>query len=142
MDEQFYLKKLSDMTEEEWEALCDGCGKCCFRKVLTGRGKKTKVHFTRIACNLLDLKTGRCTDYENRFKKNPDCGHLTKKNLGRADWLPDTCAYKLLFYKQPLPPWHPLISGDAASVRRAGIFIPDAVHERDVPEEDWEDYEI
>ncbi len=130
------------MTQEEWEALCDGCGLCCFRKFLTGRGKKTKVHFTRIACNLLDLKTGRCSDYENRFKKCPECGHLTLKNLSRCDWLPQTCAYRLLYYKEPLPPWHPLITGRTESVREAGITIKNPVHENQVNEEDWEAFEI
>ena len=55
-------KKLKELSSEEWEALCDGCGKCCFRKFIEGRGKRTKLYFTRICCNLFDVKTGKCCD--------------------------------------------------------------------------------
>lgn len=76
----FYKNKsLFEMSDEEWEALCDGCGKCCYRKFIEGRGKNSKLFFTRIACNFLDLKTGLCSEYENRFKLNKECTHLTKK---------------------------------------------------------------
>ena len=133
---------LSQMSGEQWEALCDGCGLCCFRKFITGRGKKQKIHFTRIACDLLDLKTGRCTDYENRFKKQKECSRLTKSNVGKCDWLPETCAYRRLYYKQNLPEWHPLVTGKAESTRESGIQIANAVHESDVQDGEWEDWEI
>lgn len=140
---KFYeTKSLTEMTTEEWESLCDGCGKCCFRKFITGRGKREKLHFTRIACNLLDLKTGKCSDYCNRFKLNSECIHLTKKNLPDFVWLPETCAYRLLYEGKPLPDWHPLVSGSADSVQKAGILIQNGVHEEDVDEADWEDYVI
>lgn len=139
----FYkIKELSQMNEEEWEALCDGCGNCCFQKIITGYGKHEKVHFTRIACNLLDLKTGKCSNYCNRFALAKNCVRLTKKNVGMCDWLPETCAYRLLYYKRPLPAWHPLITGRRESVMEAGIPITGGVHESDVDEEDWKDYEI
>ncbi len=142
-DPDFYLKlKLSEMNQEQWESLCDRCGKCCYHKFITGRGKKSKVHFTRIACNLLDLKNGKCSDYQNRFQKESQCRRLTKNNIGRCDWLPETCAYRLLYYKQPLPPWHPLVSGNDKSVKEAGIMIENGVHQNQVNEQDWEDYEI
>ena len=133
---------LSQMSGEQWEALCDGCGLCCFRKFITGRGKKQKIHFTRIACNLLDLKTGRCTNYENRFKKQKECSRLTKNNVGKCNWLPETCAYRRLYYKQNLPEWHPLVTGKAESTRESGIQIANAVHESDVQDGEWEDWEI
>ncbi len=139
----FYKNKpLSEMTEEEWEALCDGCGRCCFRPFITGRGKKRTLHFTRIACNLLDLKTRRCTAYDERFAKQPECTRLTIRNVGKCDWLPETCAYRRLYYKRPLPEWHPLVTGTAISIAGAGICIKNAVHESDVPEADWEEYEV
>lgn len=133
---------LSKMSDSEWELLCDGCGLCCFRKFITGRGKRQKTHFTRIACDLLDLKTGKCTDYENRFKKQAECVHLTKNNVGRCDWLPESCAYRRLYYKQNLPDWHPLVSGRAESVRESGVQIQNGIHECDVDEADWEEYVI
>lgn len=139
----FYkTKSLAEMTAEEWEALCDGCGKCCYRKFITGRGKRERLHFSRIACDWLDVKTGKCTCYAERFLKNPECIELTNKNLSEFNWLPETCAYRLLAEGKPLPFWHPLVSGDENSVRKAGILIPDGVHESDVDEADWEDYEI
>ena len=139
----FYkTKSLLEMNEEEWELLCDGCGLCCFRKFITGHGKKTQLWFTRIACNHLNLETGRCENYGERFKVNPECTHLTKRNLPEFKWLPETCAYRLLYEGKPLPQWHPLVSGNAASVKNSGIQIKNAVHESDVDEADWEDYVV
>ena len=141
--EDFYKRKsLAEMTQEEWESLCDGCGRCCFRKYITGYGKREKVHFTRVACDLMDLKTGQCRNYQNRFKIIKDCLQLTKDNVGKFDWLPQSCAYRLLYYKQPLPPWHPLITGRKESVREAGILIQNGIHEHEVDECDWDEYEI
>ena len=125
-------KSLLDMTEAEWEALCDGCGKCCYRKYLEGRGKRKKLYYTRIACNLLDLETGKCGHYSQRFQLEPDCTKLTKKNLPDFSWLPETCAYRLLYEGKSLPDWHPLISLDEHSVKRANIMIANGVHEKDV----------
>ena len=139
----FYnLIPLEHLNEEQWEALCDRCGLCCYRKYITGRGKNEKTHFTRIACDLLDLNTGRCTDYENRFKKQKECTHLTKKNAGMFNWLPETCAYRLRHENKPLPEWHPLVSGRQESLYEAGIMIKNGVHECEVNEEEWEEYEI
>ena len=81
-------KSLLEMNDAEWEALCDGCGKCCYRKYILGRGKRERLYYTRVACNLLDVETGRCTNYPNRFKIEQDCTKLTKKNLPDFGWLP------------------------------------------------------
>ena len=90
----FWQKKsLLEMNDAEWEALCDGCGKCCYRKYIQGRGKRERLYYTRVACNLLDVNTGRCVHYADRFKREPDCTKLTKKNLPNFGWLPKTCAY-------------------------------------------------
>ena len=141
MEAEFWKKKpLSQMNTEEWEALCDGCGLCCFHKFITGRGRNTKIHNTRIACRLLDLSTFRCTAYATRFAENKECTHLTKKNAACFQWLPESCAYRLLHEGKTLPPWHPLLSGSRESVRAAGITVQDAVHEDEAS--DWEDYEI
>lgn len=140
-EEPFYkTKPLAELTDQEWESLCDGCGRCCYRPLVTGRGKKRTLHFTRIACDLLDLKTGRCTDYEHRFEKQPECTHLTPRNVGKCNWLPETCAYRRLFYKQPLPEWHPLVSGNADSVTAADVRIKNGVHECNADMDAWEDY--
>lgn len=133
-------KTLSEMTEMEWEALCDGCGKCCYRKYIQGRGKRERLYYTAIACNLLNIETGKCGDYPNRFKIESDCTKLTKKNLADFSWLPKTCAYRLIYEGKPLFDWHPLISKNPDSVKNANILIQHGIHERDVI--DWFEFVI
>lgn len=133
-------KSLLEMSDDEWEALCDGCGKCCYRKFIEGRGKRERLYYTRIACNQLDLCTGKCQNYAKRFQLEKDCTKLTKKNLPHFQWLPETCAYRLLYENKPLPNWHPLISGEASSVAKANILIKNGVHEKDVI--DWFEFVI
>jgi uncharacterized cysteine cluster protein YcgN (CxxCxxCC family) len=134
---------LDQMTQPEWEALCDGCGKCCLNKLEyedTG-----EVDFTRIACKLLDGQTCRCTKYPTRHQYVPDCVTLTPKKLAQvAYWLPRTCAYRLLHQGKALPDWHPLRTGDPDSVHRAGVSVQGwTISEVELPEgADWEDYVI
>jgi len=112
---------LSAMTPEQWEALCDGCGKCCLEKLEdedTGR-----IYYTNVACKLLDRDSCRCADYTNRAAIVSDCITLTMAALENPRWLPSTCAYRLLAQKRPLPSWHPLITGDRGSVQEAGQSI-------------------
>jgi len=114
-------KTLDAMTRDEWESLCDGCGRCCLHKL---REDDTGVlHHTEIACRLLDTPTARCTDYPNRKRRVPDCIRLTPARLQTIDWLPPTCAYRLLAEDRDLPEWHPLRSGDPQSVVRAGVSV-------------------
>jgi hypothetical protein len=121
-------KTLWQMTEQEWESLCDGCGKCCLHKLEDPDGVST--HYTNIACRLLDDKTCQCGDYPNRKDYVPDCIKLTADDVGRFYWLPKTCAYRLLAEHRDLPEWHPLISGDPDSVHKAG----ESVKGRTIPE--------
>lgn len=141
LSEQFWQQKsLLEMSDEEWEALCDGCGKCCYRKFIEGRGKRQRLYFTRIACDLLDLETGRCQHYSQRFKLMPDCTKLTKKNLPDFTWLPKTCAYRLLYEGKPLPDWHPLLVGDQSEMHKAKVMITNGIHEQDVI--DWFEFVV
>jgi len=133
---------LAKMSPEEWEALCDGCGKCCLNKIEyedTG-----EVDYTRVACKLLDGDTCRCSNYANRRKYVPDCVQLSPETIPKvAYWLPRTCAYRLLHQGDPLPDWHPLITGDPESTHRAGVSVRGwTVPEYEVHEDDWEDYVI
>ena len=119
-------KSLADMTRDEWEQLCDGCGRCCLNKLEdedTG-----EFLYTRAACKLLDLKTCRCSDYGNRASRVPDCVTLTPENVGSLGWLPATCAYRLLDEGKTLAWWHPLVSGDPATVDEAGISVNNAAY--------------
>ncbi len=114
-------KSLAEMTREEWESLCDGCGRCCLNKL---EDEDTGLFlYTRAACKLLDLGTCRCTDYANRQAKVPDCVALSPVNVGSLGWLPDTCAYRLLDEGKNLQWWHPLVSGRQATVAEAGITV-------------------
>ena len=114
-------KRLDQMTRAEWESLCDGCGKCCLHKLEdedTG-----ELMATNVACRMLDRRSGLCKDYKNRRIHVPECVRLTPRLLDQIDWLPTTCAYRLLDEGRPLEAWHPLISGDPESVHRAGISV-------------------
>ena len=133
---------LDRMNRAEWEALCDGCGKCCLNKledIDTG-----EVALTRVACRLFDDSTCRCTRYETRHSFVPECITLSPDTLARnLYWMPRTCAYRRLFEGKPLYDWHPLISGTAETVHGAGISMRGAtVPEFDIDEEDWDDHLI
>lgn len=111
-------KRLDEMTRAEWESLCDGCGRCCLHKL---RDEDTnELAFTNVACRMLDLGTCRCADYANRFREVPDCTALTPELVTTIDWLPPSCAYRLVAEQRDLPDWHPLITGDPDSTREAG----------------------
>ena len=121
MRERFWELPLDSLDREEWEALCDGCGKCCLHKLqeeTTG-----ELHPTNVACRLLDRNTGRCSDYRDRRAYVPDCVRLTARNVDKLSWLPGTCAYRLRAEGRPLEDWHYLISGDRGSVHKAGVSV-------------------
>lgn len=114
-------KTLAAMSRAEWESLCDGCGRCCLHKL---RDEDTEeLAHTEVACRLLDIHSCRCRDYPNRRDHVPDCVKLTPKRLARIDWLPPSCAYRLVAEGQDLPEWHPLRSGDPESVHSAGASV-------------------
>lgn len=133
---------LSKMTPAEWEALCDGCGKCCLNKLEDA--DTGEVFFTNVACRLLDGDSCQCGNYAIRKSLVPECVVLTPKSIAKvAYWLPQTCAYRLLHHDLPLFDWHPLISGDPESVHAAGESVRGwSVPEFEVDEEDWEDHII
>jgi len=121
MRPRFWERPLRELEPDEWEALCDGCGKCCLHKVedeLSG-----EIHATNVACKLLDTHSGRCSNYKERKAFVPDCIRLSFSKVGKLGWLPSTCAYRLRAEEKPLPSWHYLVSGDRDSVHRAGMSV-------------------
>ena len=117
----FWQAPLETLDRGQWEALCDGCGKCCLHKVEdedTGR-----IYPTNVACKLLDVETALCSNYKHRRAFVPDCLRLTQGKIGDFEWLPSTCAYVLRDAGEPLPNWHYLVSGDRNSVHAAGMSV-------------------
>ncbi|HWV61471.1 MAG TPA: YcgN family cysteine cluster protein [Sphingopyxis sp.] len=117
----FWEAPLASLDAGQWEALCDGCGKCCLHKLEdedTGR-----IYPTNVACRLLDLTTARCGDYKHRRRHVPDCLTLTRAKVDDLEWLPQSCAYRLRAEGEPLPDWHYLVCGDRDAVHRAGQSI-------------------
>jgi len=122
MDPFWKKKSLEEMTIEEWEALCDGCAKCCLHKI---EDEETgQVYYTKVACQLLDVDRCRCMDYDNRSKFVSDCLQLTPKAVRENEWLPKSCAYRRLAEGRGLAWWHPLISGKQTMVPKicSGIY--------------------
>ena len=114
-------KSLAEMTTAEWESVCDHCGKCCLFKLEdedTG-----EIAYTSVVCELYDLDSCRCTQYSNRCTLVPECIDLKQHNFFEYNWLPKTCAYRLLADGKPLASWHPLLSGSQFSVEDAGVAI-------------------
>ncbi len=121
-DPQFWRHKpLAEMSHEEWEALCDGCAKCCLHRLEDEETQE--IVFTNVHCRLLDTETRRCSDYDNRLRRVHDCMPITLETLANPYWLPATCAYRLLAEGKPLPDWHPLVSGDPDTVLASGNGI-------------------
>ena len=133
---------LAKMTRAEWEALCDGCGKCCMNKLEdedTG-----EVVLTNVACRLFDDATCQCSQYAIRHQFVPECIVLKPQTMDKnLYWMPETCAYKLLWHGKPLYAWHPLLSGTPDSVHAANVSMQGrTVPEFEIDEDDWEDHII
>ena len=136
-------KALAELNHEEWEALCDGCGKCCLIKLEDV--DNGEIHYTDVGCTLLDSQSCRCRNYENRKTIVTDCVILTTDRLEQIPWMPATCSYRLIYEGKDLPDWHPLVTGDPDSTHQAGqsvagqIISEDDIDEDDLPShiKDW-----
>jgi len=134
-------KTLDEMSDAEWESVCDGCGRCCLQKLEDE--DTSKVHYTDIACKLLDTDTCQCKHYSSRFDHVPDCVAVRPLDEQKLKWLPTSCAYVKLAKGEPLAEWHPLLSGNPNSVHTAGIGISGRCFpETEVPVSEWEQHLI
>jgi len=136
------VKELSQLSPQEWESLCDGCGKCCLHKL---QDEETdELVFTSISCQYLDTDNCHCRVYPKRKEYVPDCLNLNASSLAEMHtWLPNTCAYRLLYEGKSLPSWHPLVCGDTQIIHLQHISVRDkAISELLVGKDDWEDYII
>ena len=125
MAERFWeTVPLEDMSKDQWESLCDGCGKCCLIRMEDE--DNGDIYVTDIACKLLDQGTCRCKDYAGRKAVVPDCVQLTPGNVGALKWMPQTCAYRLIHEGKPLFDWHYLISGSLETIHEQGMSVKDA----------------
>ncbi|EAR07633.1 YcgN family cysteine cluster protein [Reinekea blandensis] len=141
-DRVFWQKKaLSEMTTEEWESLCDGCGKCCLQKLEDD--EDGTVYYTDVVCQYMTDEC-RCSIYPKRHETVPNCVWLKPEDVDQFYWLPSTCAYRLLAEGRDLPLWHPLVSGDPQLIHAVNVSVNhmDLVPDNQVPEEEWEDHII
>ncbi len=140
MDTPFWRKKrLNQLTRQEWESLCDGCGQCCVIRLEDEESGDIAV--TNLACRLFDTSVCACTRYARRAELVPACAVLTPERVTEFSWLPETCAYRLVADGEDLPWWHHLVSGSMSTVHEAGVSVRGKViSETEVAEEDWEDH--
>lgn len=132
-------KTLNELNKDEWESLCDGCGRCCLHKLEDE--DSGEVFFTSVSCQLLDTYQCRCKNYPQRRQYVPGCIILNPEQLAGSSALPTSCAYRRLAEGRSLPDWHPLISGDTESVHQAGMSVRDRViSETEIHEDNLEDY--
>jgi len=132
-------KTLDQLTDAQWEQLCDGCGQCCLNKLIDE--DTDEILYTNVACDQLDSKTCQCRHYQDRFEYEPDCIKLTRENLFTIEWLPKTCTYLYFQEHQTLPDWHPLITGSKEMMDKKRISVRNrVVYEKDVIH--WQDHII
>ncbi len=141
-DKRFWESKhLKEMSEEEWESLCDGCGKCCLIKLEDI--DSGNVFYSNVGCKLINEDTCQCNNYPQRRELVSDCVRLTPADIDNFHWLPSTCAYRLLAENKPLEWWHPLVSGESDSVHRAGMSIKGRfIPEQNVHPDDFQEHII
>ena len=134
-DKYWKTKNMAEFSREEWENLCDGCGKCCCIRL---EDEDTQaIYITDVACKLFDSGACQCSDYANRSKNVPDCVTLTPQNVDKLHWMPQTCAYRLVANGEDLPDYHHLVTGSRQTIHDVGMSVQGAVQsELDVEDDD------
>ncbi len=138
---KFWEKPLAELNESEWELLCDGCGRCCLKKLIDE--ERGTIYYTRVVCRYFNNSDSQCTRYSDRTRLVPECLNVKEMNMGTINWMPDTCAYRLRFEDKPLYDWHPLIAGSREAMEKAGVSIADrSISEQHVHPEGYEEHII
>lgn len=117
----FWELPLGELNTREWELLCDGCGRCCLKKL--SDEDSDEVVYTRVVCRYFGESDSRCSCYGERTQRVPDCLDVRSMDIAGSDWMPDSCAYKLRSQGRALFDWHPLLAGSRAQMVAAGIAI-------------------
>ena len=140
LEKEFWKKKkLNNLSKEEWEALCDRCGKCCVIKLEDV--DTSKIYYTKVSCKLLCTKTAKCKNYVNRKNFVKDCVVLSYNNMESLNWMPETCSYKLIYQGKDLPEWHHLIHGNFEKMLKEKKCVRDRViNEKKIRKKDLQDY--
>ena len=136
-------KSLTEMNRDEWESLCDHCGKCCLLKLQDDKAsdEEESVYYTNVICNLFDKSDGHCTDYWNREERVPTCIKLTQDNLADLEWMPPSCSYKRVMEGRGLAKWHHLITGDKNTIhKKSKSVLGRVVFENEVDEKELEEH--
>lgn len=131
---KFWQLPLTDLNDSEWEALCDGCGRCCLHKLQDE--EDNQLYYTDVACKLLNLETCQCKHYTDRIKYVPDCMSIREEGQAVYALLPSSCAYRLRNENQPIPLWHPLLTGSSDAMHTLGISIRGQVISEETIEDD------
>lgn len=136
---------LTEMSRDQWESLCDHCGKCCLLKLQDEDASEDKysVYYTDIVCDLFNKDNGDCADYDNRQTLIPNCVRLTQDNLEELEWMPPSCSYRRIMEGRGLPKWHHLITGNMETVHlQKKSVLGRVVFEHEVDEDDLEEHII
>ncbi len=154
-DPFWQTKSLAEMTDAEWESICDGCGKCCLHTFIDDDASEDSdmqstfelregesVIYTNIVCQYLDTKACACTVYDKRQTLVPSCVKLTKENLADIFFMPPSCSYRRLHEGRGLASWHPLLNkGKKHKMHQAGVSVRNKViKDNQVDLADFEDH--
>ena len=122
MRARFWELPLASLDREEWEALCDGCGKCCLHKLEDEETGELHADQRRLPparpaqLPLLQLQAAPRLRARLRAARRD-------RHAARSTGCPSTCAYRLRGEGKPLADWHYLISGDRETVHEAGMSV-------------------
>ena len=88
-------KNLNKIGLQEWEDICQHCGRCCLLKLQDD--ETDEIYYTNVICRYYDIEKNICTIYDKRCELVPECLKLTPQNVDKLPWMPKVCAYRRLF---------------------------------------------